>query len=665
MDRRPRGLTRTHPAQRRILGPPESADVRPQRATARRPAHGPLSAARIHALLDHSWDILSLLDREGRLLYNSPAAQRLHGFDAEEFAGRNTFDFIHPEDSPKVMEVFQQCLARPGEPVRVLYRYARKGGAWMWMEAVAVNLLDNPAINAIVVNSRDISDRIEAERAARQGETHFRDLFSHMVQAFALCRLLYTDGVADDFLCLEVNESFKTQTGLTDVAGRRASEFAPGLRETSPELFERYARVVETGAPDRFEVYVPLFDLWCAVTLYRPMPEHFAAVFDVINERKKAEEERLALERRLSQAHKMDSLGSVAGGVAHDMNNVLGSIMVLSSAYEQFQPAGSSVQEAFATITKACQRGKAMLRRLLDFARQDLAEVTALDLNALVREEALLLERTTLAQVRFSLDLDAGLRALRGDYGALLHALMNLCVNAIDAMPNGGVIILRTRNAGTDWVELEVEDTGVGMSAAVLEKALDPFFTTKAHGNGTGLGLSIVYSTVKAHHGTMSLWSEPERGTRVTLRLPSCEGAARGSDAPPSPSPTRDPRHLRVLLVDDDELIRTAMGPVIASLGYEVALACSGEEALAHLDGGAPCDVVILDINMPGMGGRGCLPRLRAIHPQLPVLLATGRVDQAAMELAQSHPEVTLLPKPFSTGELKAHLDVILNRRSP
>ena len=627
-----------------------------------------LSAARMQALLDYSWDILSLLDREGRLLYNSPAAQRLHGFDAADLAGRNTFDFIHPGDFAVVGEAFQRCLVQPGEPIRARYRYARKDGSWIWMEAVAVNLLDNPAVRAIVVNSRDITDRVEAERAVRASESHFRALFVNMAQGFALCRMLFKDGKPDDFIYLEVNDSFKAQTGLGDVVGKRVSEFAPNIREANPELFERYGRVVETGVPERFEVYVVALKLWCAISVYRPMEGHFAAIFDVINDRKKSEDERFQLERQLSQAQKMDSLGSVAGGVAHDMNNVLGSVLLLSSALEPLQAPDSPAQQGFATITKACKRGRTMVRRLLDFARHDLAEVKSFDLNTLVQEEVHLLERTTLAKVRFALDLDADLRTVRGDYGALLHALMNLCVNAIDAMPGGGTLTLRTRNAGEGWVELDVEDTGTGMSREVADKAMDPFFTTKSHGKGTGLGLSIVYGTVKAHHGTLTLQSEPGRGTRVTLRLPSHEGAeapgAEGAgDALLAPRTEQNTRHLYVLLVDDDELIRAAMGPVIESLGHRVALACSGEEALAGLNAGERPDVVILDVNMPGLGGKGALARIRALHPQLPVLLATGRADQAAVDLAQSLPGVTLVPKPISTGELKAHLDAIPERR--
>lgn len=500
-------------------------------------ASAPLSPARMQALLDASWDILSLLDGEGRLLYNSPAAQRLHGFPPEFFADRNTFDLIHPDDAPRVSDAFTRCLANPVEPVQVRYRYARADGGWMWMEAVAINRLDDPSVQAVVVNSRDIGDRVAAEEA------------------------------------------------------------------------------------------------------------------------------RLALERQLHHAQKMESLGIVAGGVAHDMNNVLGSILLLSSAHEATLPPGAPAREAFATITRAYQRGRTTLRRLLDFARKDLAAVKPIDLNAVAREAALLLERAALARVRFSLDLARDLPHVSGDDGALVHALLNLCTNAIDAMPEGGDLTIRTRADEPDQVTLSVEDTGVGMSKEILEKALDPFFTTKGHGGGTGLGLSIVYSTVKAHQGALSLWSEPGRGTRVSIRLPArATHDAPPPDAPSAPAPAH--RALSVLLVDDDPLIRNAMGPVIACLGHTFAAVESGEAALRALDRGPCPDVIILDLNMPGMGGRGALPKIRARFPTVPVLIATGRADQAALDLARAHPDVTLLPKPFGAEELKAHLDALLARRA-
>jgi len=441
--------------------------------------------------------------------------------------------------------------------------------------------------------------------------------------------------------------------------GRRVSELIPGIREADPEMLERYGRVVRTGVPERFEVYRKALKLWFSISVYRPMPGHFAAVFDVINDRKQAEEERLQLERQLSQSQKMDSLGNLAGGVAHDMNNVLGSIMMLASAHEAIEPEGSPAQQAFATIHKACQRGGDMVRRLLGLARQEISEAKPLDLNALVLEEVLLLERTTLAQVRFSLDLADNLRPVRGDAAALLHALMNLCVNALDAMPQGGTLTLRTRNAEPGWIELEVIDSGVGMPREVLDRAMDPFFTTKSQGKGTGLGLSIVYGTVKSHRGTLRLQSEPGRGTRVSVRLPSFEGEVREPAASPAPGPEHPQRPLDILLVDDDELIRSAIGPVLQAQGHRVALARSGEEALDLMARGASPEVIILDMNMPGIGGRGALPRIRSLRPEVPVLLATGRVGPEALALSREFAGVTLLPKPITAGDLTAWLDTV------
>ena len=196
----------------------------------------------------------------------------------------------------------------------------------------------------------------------------------------------------------------------------------------------------------------------------------------------------------------------------------------------------------------------------------------------------------------------------------------------------------------------------MGMPREVLEKALDPFFTTKEVGKGTGLGLSIVYSTVRAHQGQLDLQSEPGRGTCVRMRFPASVPEA--ADLEPAGGPRTLPLQgaLKILLVDDDELIQSAMQAILEVLGHAVTLAPSGEEALALLKAGLTPDVVILDMNMPGLGGAGTLPRLRALCPAVPVLLATGRADQTAVDLAAAHARVILLPKPFGMKELKAHL---------
>ena len=381
-----------------------------------------------------------------------------------------------------------------------------------------------------------------------------------------------------------------------------------------------------------------------------------------VTERKGAEEERDKLQAQLQQSQRMESLGILAGGVAHDMNNVLGAILGLASAHLGTQPTGSPLHRSLDTICKATERGGKMVKGLLGFARQSPVENLELDVNAILKGQVDLLERTTLAKVHLRLDLEPELRPIRGDASALTHAFMNLCINAVDAIPEDGTLTLRTRNVDNGWIEVAVEDTGMGMSREVLAKAIDPFFTTKDVGKGTGLGLSLVHGTVKAHRGQLAIESEPDKGTRVRLRFPACEHEAQVWTATsPVADPTPTPQGgLKVLLVDDDDLIQVSVQMVLEVLGHTaVSIAQSGEEALAALEAGFEPDLIILDMNMPGLGGIGTLPRLRRLRPAVPVILATGRVDQSALDLASAHPGVTLLSKPFGLIELQNRLEKI------
>ncbi len=376
-----------------------------------------------------------------------------------------------------------------------------------------------------------------------------------------------------------------------------------------------------------------------------------------VTEEKKRDLERRNLEAHLHQAQKMESLGILAGGIAHDMNNVLGAVLGLASANVQIQPEGSPAYNSFETIAKAATRGGEMVRGLLAFARQSQSEEKTLDLNAILKEEVNLLERTTLARVELRLDLEHDLHPIKGDAGGLTHAFMNLFVNAVDAMPDSGTLTIRTRNIGREWAEVVVEDTGIGMPKEVLEKAMDPFFTTKGVGKGTGLGLSMVYRTVKAHRGQIEIQSKPGQGTQVKMRFPASEPVITDHGAASGTRTGAPKRTLKILLIDDDELILNATGMVIETLGHSVATSPSGEEALAMVEAGLVPDVVILDMNMPGLGGRGTLPLLRERLPTVPVLLSTGRTDQAALDLSKAHSVVTVLPKPFSIKELQERLE--------
>ena len=374
--------------------------------------------------------------------------------------------------------------------------------------------------------------------------------------------------------------------------------------------------------------------------------------------------ERAGFQVRLEHAQKMESLGNLAAGIAHDMNNVLGAILGIASANLEGQPEGSSARKAFGTIVKAADRGGKMVRSLLGYVRSTPEQMERVAFNDLLREQAQLLERSTLANVSLILDLEPALRPIRGDAGALGHAIMNLCVNAVDAMPERGTVTIRSLNLEDGQVEIQIQDTGTGMPQAVLERALEPFYTTKGPGKGTGLGLSMVFTTVKTHQGQMEIDSEAGRGTLVKLRFPAWPEAG---EPGPIPETETDPPMgaLRILLVDDDAMVLETCIEMLATLGHRPTAAANAEQGLRLLEAGLEVDLVMLDLNMPGLGGTGLLDGLRTWRPNLPVLVISGRADQATLTVLEELPQVALLPKPFSMRQLHHHLQRVWRSRNP
>lgn len=372
-----------------------------------------------------------------------------------------------------------------------------------------------------------------------------------------------------------------------------------------------------------------------------------------ITDRKKSEENQRELSLQLQQAQKMESLGSLAGGVAHDINNVLGAILSLASVLRTSFVPPDPTASALDTIVKACTRGRDVVRSLLIFARRDLEEEKTVNLNTLVLDTAQLLAHTTLKRAEMETDLDAELPDILGDFGALSHALINLCVNAMDAMPTGGRILVKTRKSECGGVLLSVKDTGTGMSLEVIEKAMEPFFTTKPQGKGTGLGLSMVYGTMKAHQGQVRLSSVVGEGTEVELMFPASRVMASRILERTEEEVAPRIRGYRILLVDDDELVLNSVSTLLNLLGHEVHPASGGAQALDLLQKGLDAELVILDMNMPEMSGAEALPKLRELQPNVPVIMASGYLDPSASRLIHRYTNLEIIDKPFTVTELR------------
>jgi two-component system cell cycle sensor histidine kinase/response regulator CckA len=514
-------------------------------------------------------------------------------------------------------------------------------------------------------------ERRHAEQALDAAESRYRSLFENMIEGFAYCRMLFENGEPRDFVYLAVNRAFDSLTGLKDVVGRKVSEVIPGIQETNPELFDIYGRVATTGRPEKFETFVKALGIWFSVSVYSVERGHFVAVFDNITERKR-------LEAQLRQSQKMESVGRLAGGVAHDFNNLL-TVMLSNAALakdglSERDPARSDIEE----IEEAARRAAVLTRQLLAFARRQAAEPRALDLNAVTLAMDKMLRRLIGEDVELVTLLAENLGVVWADPGHVEQVLVNLAVNARDAMPGGGKLTIETSNLTLDaeyaarhvgvapgeYVLLAVSDSGHGMAPEILEHVFEPFFTTKELGRGTGLGLSTCYGIVKQSGGWIWVYSEPGQGTSFKIYLPRIQAEAEAF-APAAPAALRGGSET-ILLVEDDAKVRDIALRSLRERGYRVLEAANGGEALRAAENQSePIALLLTDVVMPQMGGRELAARVRALRPQIKVLYTSGYTEQAIVHREVLGRGIAFLPKPFDPTSLARKVREVLDATEP
>jgi len=383
-----------------------------------------------------------------------------------------------------------------------------------------------------------------------------------------------------------------------------------------------------------------------------------------------------AAEAQLQEAQRMESMGQLTGGLAHDFNNLLTVIMGNSEALcERLQDHPDLLRLAD-MVLGAAQRGADLTQRLLAFARRQALDPRPVDINALVQDMQQLLVRTLGGDTHVRFCLGSGLPTVMIDPGQLENALLNLCINARDAMPDGGRLDIETSvvELGDEYTEhqpglepgtytlLAVSDTGCGIPPDVLQHVFEPFFTTKEPGRGTGLGLPMVYGFIKQSSGHISIYSEIGEGTTVKLYLPPAVPGPSTTVAPADDSAILGGTET-ILLVEDDELVRAFAEAQLRSLGYDVTSAASGPEALALLQEGKPFDLLFTDVVMPGgMSGRQLATAAQALRPELPVLYTSGYSRDAIMHQGRLDAGVQLLSKPYRRRELAQRIRQLLDR---
>ncbi|MGD9903735.1 MAG: PAS domain S-box protein [Vicinamibacterales bacterium] len=609
------------------------------------------SEARFRAVFDKGPIVMSLIRlADDRFVEVNDAALAMFGYDRSEVIGRTALELGLWLDLAQ-REATVAALRRDGRLRGAEVHFRRKSGEPFWAEfsSSVITLGGEPyALGTLV----DVTARKRAQQDLADSEARFHAVFDHSPIGMSLVRLA-------DRQTVEVNDAALAALGYdrADVIGRTSPELRLWVHQTDYDA--AVATMRETGRIDAVEVPLRRKDgshFWASFSSSRfslqGEPYALSAYQDIT--------ERRQLEARFLQSQKMEVLGHLAGGVAHDFNNVLTVIRSTAELALDSTAEGTPLHEALATIRDTSARASGLTSQLLAFSRRQILQPVVLDLNHLVDDLAPMLRRAIGERITLDLRPADGPATILADRSSIEQVVLNLAINARDAMQAGGTLTITVAMAAATprQVVLTITDTGVGMNDATLARLFEPFFTTKETGKGTGLGLSTAHGIVTQSGGEIAVTSAPGAGTTFTVRLPWV------APAPPLPVvPRADVAggHETILVVDDDADIRDVVRRALSSAGYRVLLSSSGDEALELL-GRHPGAVQLLltDVVMPGISGQDLATRVRRQHPAVRILYSSGFVDDA-VEANGGLADVPFIAKPYSLKALTRKVRDVLD----
>lgn len=637
------------------------------------------SEAHLKAILEHEPGCVKTLSPDSVVLDINPAGLRiLEATRTGEVVGHNFVEaFVHPESREAVLDFHRRVLA--GEEGKLQFRIIGLSGTETWVESHASPLPGTDGKGAtILVLSYDITqrrlDEIQLRNLAATLEEKNRLL--NASQEVACCgswemdldshKQIWSDGTfhllgaaPEDFA--PTYERFLAFVHPDD-RQRVETTFIDALTHTSPRAIE--FRVLQaTGEVKVIESH------WQVFKDPEGIPRRIVGASQDITQRK-------ALEEQLRQSQRTELLGQLTGGVAHDFNNLLTVIRGNARRLARKSTGDEDLEEISEMLSGAAQRATELTQHLLAFARQQRLEPKGVDVGDLVTKMLSLLQHTLGEQVDVELVCKPGLWQTLVDPGQLENAFVNLCLNARDAMPSGGGLVIDVTNTNLDavyaaqypdvepgeYIMVAVSDGGTGIASDQLAHVFEPFYTTKEVGKGTGLGLSMVYGFIKQSQGHITIYSEPGIGTTVKLYLPRFTGTAEimmSEEEGLLQGGTET-----ILLVEDDGMLRHFAKIELQALGYEVLLASNGPDALELLRQREDIDLLFTDMVMPGgMNGRELTERARLLRPTLPALLTSGYTEEQVMHLGLIEPDIQILSKPYAAEELSRRIRGALDRK--
>jgi len=608
-----------------------------------------------HLISENAADMIAVVDMEGRRLYNSLSYEKALGYSPEELQSSSSFEQIHPDDRERVKIAAEEAL-RSGTGTTLEYRLRHKNGSWLVLESTSsvIRNSDGEPEKLVIVN-RDVTERKRAEEALRRSEAGFRSVVEDAPYG------IYRASTSGRFL--QVNPALQKMLGY---------QFVDELlrRDLASEIFRHtgeYQRLTEvlTGTEEVKDIELEWkrqdgtpITVRCSVRRINDengAPAYFEVFAEDVTEKR-------VLEKQLRMAQKMEAIGRLSGGIAHDFNNLLGVIIGYSRVLNKALSTNTVLREHALEIEKAGQRAASLTKQLLAFSRQQVLTPAVLNLNTLASDMEKMLPRLLGEDIQVSLALDPELGNVKADQSQIEQVIMNLAVNARDAMPMGGKLKIQTSNVDLDqaytwnhpgskvgsYVVLAVSDTGTGMDAGTLTHIFEPFFTTKERGKGTGLGLATVYGVVKQSNGYIWVDSAPGKGASFQIYLPRHVGQP-AVDEQTIDSSEKLRGTETILLVEDAEPLRKLAQTFLEAGGFRVLSAESGERALEVMASfGETFDLLLTDVVMPGINGRVLAEQMLPRQPGMKVLYMSGYTDSFIAGHGVLDPGTHLLHKPFT-----------------
>jgi len=591
----------------------------------------------------------------GKHVMVNPAYLALFGYDQEEeLFGTDILTLIAPDARAAVAE--RVALRAGGKGAAEVYesRGLRRDGTQFDLQVHVSSYGDERGIYTLVT-LRDVTERNRTARELAESEQKFRLLTEQSLMGVSI----YQDGYllfVNQVLCEMLEVTREELVGVSlDVLWNfvhpdDANVLAPIANATSTDQQLRFRARTKSGRTKWMELH-------SKEIMWNGRPAVLISQLD-IDARHAAEAERAALEEALRQSQKMEAVGRLAGGIAHDFNNLLTIILGNLHFVKAGVTPGSMAEEALEESVAASARAAQLTAQLLSFSRKQVIAPQPVDPNDVLKNTQSLLRRSIGADIHLTVTPQSGLPLIKADAAQLEQVLVNLVLNARDAVSSGGHISVSTALDGTN-VRLTVEDDGCGMSEEVQSRIFEPFFTTKGVGEGTGLGLAMVFGAVAQNEGKISVKSELGKGARFDLLFPALAATAVTSKDPVALAPSGG--HETVLVVEDEPALRTLAVRVLTGLGYQV-LACEGGPAALELasDTSIHIDLLFTDMIMPGMSGRDLATRLVAERPALKVLFTSGFTREVLQ--ADDAGDVGFLRKPYVPGELARRIRAALDR---